>query len=71
MDPGSDLLQVALQWLSDASGQEQEALLSVKFATMVVCPPIGEQKHSNINNFRSSMPRRRTRRRVGQRCSGN
>jgi Transposase DNA-binding/Transposase Tn5 dimerisation domain len=28
----------------DASGQEQEALLSVKFATMVVRPPIGKQK---------------------------
>jgi hypothetical protein len=29
----------------DASGQDQEALLSVKFATMVVRPPIGKQKH--------------------------
>lgn len=28
----------------DASGQDQEALLSVKFATMVVRPPIGKQK---------------------------
>lgn len=29
----------------DASGQDQEALLSVKFATMTVRPPIGKQKH--------------------------
>jgi hypothetical protein len=29
---------------SDASGQEQEALLAVKFATMLVCPPLGKQK---------------------------
>ena len=28
----------------DVSGQDQEALLSVKFATMVVRPPIGKQK---------------------------
>ncbi len=28
----------------DASGQSQEALLSVKFATMTVRPPIGKQK---------------------------
>lgn len=28
----------------DASGQDQEALLSVEFATMVVRPPIGKQK---------------------------
>ena len=27
-----------------ASGQDREALLSVKFATMVVRPPIGKQK---------------------------
>lgn len=29
----------------DASGQDQEAVLSVKFATMTVRPPIGKQKH--------------------------
>lgn len=28
----------------DTSGQQQEACLSVKFATMTVCPPIGKQR---------------------------
>jgi hypothetical protein len=40
--PPSGMHQIRFR---DASGQDQEALLSVKFATMVVRPPIGKQKH--------------------------
>lgn len=39
--PPSGLHQIRFR---DASGQDQEALLSVKFASMVVRPPIGKQK---------------------------
>ena len=39
--PPSGMHQIRFR---DASGQDQEALLSVKFATMVVRPPIGKQK---------------------------
>ncbi len=36
----------------DASGRDQEALLSVKFATMVVRPPIGKQKRYQHQQLR-------------------
>ena len=39
--PASGMHQIRFR---NASGQDQEALLSVKFATMVVRPPIGKQK---------------------------